>query len=298
MQQVLKDSTHALKFYPPREIEGRVPGVPSSGLIRIGTGAVSLPAVGSEDAATISSVSGTTNADAAEGATSLAFASDPTVTAGDLYLLENTIGERCWVRASKTGSTVYLSTPIPFAAASGSTLKGIAITHALTAAETANYGEGIAFLAATMDGVQRTWSERFEVVRSIFTIPLSATELIERRPEVLRLRSSLEQGFDEIIKSAWLDVLRPELNSRGFHDERIRSPDAVVPPLLDAVVYKLSQSAYPTDIALLQRREQEFIESVKRMIGSAKFWYDQDSDSVDLVQERTASPVGFSWMVR
>lgn len=292
MQQVLKDSTDTLLVYPPRLIDGRVPGVPSSVTIRIGTTSTTLPAVGSGDAVTVDAVSASTNAAASEGDLTLAFASDPTLTAGRFYLVENTLGERAWLRAIKTGTTSRFASPLPFDCASGSTIKGILCPHALTAAETSSIGEGIAFARATMDGVEREWGVRFEIVRQIFQVPLSAAELIERRPEVLRLRSPTDVGFDEIIQSAWLDYVRPELNARGMHDERIRSGDALIPALLDAVVYRLCLSHYSDDVAMLDRREREYRETLARVLGSSKFWYDEANDSVDLDADRGPKALG------
>lgn len=296
MQQVLKDSTETLLFYPPELYQA------SAADVRIGTAAVGLPAVGNEEAATVDSVSTTTNAAAAKGTDSLSVADNPNVTPGRKYLVALDDGQRFTVRViaytSGGGHTVHLADPLPIAVPSGSALKGLAITHALTAAETASIGDGLAKVRATLNGVQRAFDVSFRVVNAILGLTLTPDRLVSAYPQVSRLRSSSDEDYTEAIDSAWEHLLRPELRARGFLEENINSPSELEPAHALAVIYRMTRAARPDDIERIEEARKDYKTMLDNVLNSSALWYSAD-DSDDNMMDGDGQPdFMVAWVTR
>lgn len=274
--QVLKDSTDTLLVYPPSSHSGQA----SSASVRVGTPSTPIPDDDSWEAATVDAVSATTNAAANKGATSLSFASDPTCTPGRKYLLELTTGQKLHVEVIATGTTVVLAEPLAMAIPSGTALKGVAITHALTTAETENLGEGLVKVKATIGGSDFHWDQRFEVVDSIFSITLTAAALSERRPDIMRLRPPNDLTGSELIEAAWTDVLRLRLRARGYEEAKINSPVELEPALLEACAYLVTKMYRSEDTERMQARMDDLERAIDDTLASKQWWYDESDQDV------------------
>lgn len=248
-QRILKDATTTLVSYPRIDAGDFVLGVPSTPEVRIGTAADALP---DEAAAwptgTVDPVSTTVTTAAVIGDTSIAVASAAWVK-GRRYLLADVDGVMV-VTADKTvtGTTLYLTEPLERAVSTSATVKGWAITKALTAAQTALVGNGVAVFRAVVDGVTISWSHAFRVVRRMVVIPLTGADLTAAYPLVHSLKPAT-QTLDEAIDAAWAYRLLPTLLAKGVREEDIVDAEVLRPLLALACVLHLavlSRSADPT----------------------------------------------------
>lgn len=268
---IKRDSTDTLVTYPPQ----RFLGTPSSATMRVETQSTSLPTSG--DAATVDSVSASTNAAASEGDTSISFASDPLATHGRLYMIEDN-GERYTVEVLESGTTTYLAAPLPADLSSGATMTGIAITHALTAAETSEDGTGFALVTATIDGVVRSWTEYFRVDDEVTPRIITGADLAKLFPEYDRLRSTDQDSPDTIVDNAWRLKLKPMLLERQILPERINNPKVLESAMVAAVRCYLTEQNHPGDIERLEDVRQQLGRALTRSINAKDFWYDAEGD--------------------
>lgn len=282
MATIKKDSTQSIKAYAPSL------GVPSTALVRVQTPSTSLPPAGSEDSATIDSVSATTNAAAAQGATSLSFASDPGLTVGNRYLLTDTDGKKYTFEAVATGATSYIRPPLPASVNSGAAVSGIAITHALTADETSTVGNGLALWTCTVNGVAESWSTSFRIDDETTPRIVSGADIEQLYASIPRLKNATQDSPEDIIDSVWRLKMRPMLLEKRIRPERINSPQELESAMVAAIVCHLTEMAFPGDIERLDDARKQMERALTRCLNSKEFWYDETGD--EEAQDQSSHP--------
>lgn len=252
MLRVLVGSTESILSYPRLVADGLVStGVPSSATARR-VPSQSPDPVGTYVAATVDPLSTTTQGATQEGADSISLGSSATFVEGRRYLIvDANHGKRIVVQSSRSGSssTLWLQEPLPTSIANGSTVSGIAVTVALTAAQTDDPGSGYVLFRATVDGVVREWDEPFRIVRRITSVALTPTELTQSYPVVRQIASSSDLTLEEAIQASWRMVMVPALAARGVLDEDVLTDDVLVPMHAAATVLHLARQwpAAPTE---------------------------------------------------
>lgn len=273
---ILEDSTETLKVYPPMEWAGQA----SAATVRIGTPSTSMPAEGSGDAATVSSVSASTNAAAEENDTTLSFASDPGLTPGELYLISHDdLDSDFRVEVVSTGTTVRLKNPLPVDLPSGTTITGEAISHALTSAETANPGRALAIWTATIDGVSREWEQQFRIVPRAFSSRLSVPELEQLAPEFVRMRDPRDQTGQEAIDAAYEQLIH-ELEGQNYVISRINTIEKLNIPVAHLILWRRYRALEgPASENTLQSK-RDFYDALDTAKAGSEFWYDAPDEDV------------------
>lgn len=268
---VLEDSTDTLVTYPPTQWQL----VPSSPDVRIGTTSTSLPAIGSEEAATVDAVSASTNAAALEGAESLSFAGDPSCTAERLYLLSHDDIDNFTVRAKSTGTTVRLQDPLPADVPSGATLSGLAITHALTAAETSESGPASAFWQATIGGVVRGWSQKFRIFPRAFAQKMTGPDLELLAPQIARnLAPTADPFLVETIAGGY-EWMLSDLEERGYLTHLIYTPEKLNTALANVILWKrYADIEGPASENALEARS-EYHSALDGAVRKSEHWYNR-----------------------
>lgn len=294
IRRVLKDSTETLYAYPTLSPDGRVvSGVPSSATVRIGTTSTAIPT--SADNATVDAVSTTVTASASEGDTSVTVSS-ATFVHGVKYLVEDPGKFPLVVESahSATGTTLYLKDPLPHALTTSATVKGLRVSHALTADETSEEGPGIAVWSCTVDGVAFTFTDSFRVVRRITQIPLTVDDLIRTYPVVLRLRERSDVGLDEVIASAWEYRVLHRLAAKGVRDEDIVDSEVLRPMLALACVLHLVALDESADPVWRDSLVAEYERTVEATFGRVD-WYEHTQDADPAPSQTNPDPprVGF-----
>lgn len=244
MQRVLVGSTESILSYPRLVADGLVTtGVPSSATAR--RVAPQVPdAYDAYVAATVDSLSTTTQGATQEGADSIALGDTVTLVAGRRYLIVDADhGKRLVVVSSRSGSssTLWLQEPLPTSVANSSTVSGMAVSVALTAAQTIEPGSGYVLFRATVDGVVREWDEPFRVVRRITSVALTPTELTQSYPTIRQIASSSDLTLEEAIQASWRMVMVPALAARGILDEDLLTDDVLVPMHAAATLLHLAR---------------------------------------------------------
>lgn len=297
-QRILLGSTQSLVSYPRVAPGGAfLRGVPSSATVRIGTVADSMPSVGVS--ATVDSVSTTATQAALEGATSITVAS-MTAVLGRRYLVQPATGSAYVEVVSATAgvlsaSALTLAEPLPLAVASGAAVKGWAVTKALTAAQTAEPGSGLAIFKATVDGVDYEWSHEFRIVRRIPTSVLTPTRLTQAWPSVRQMRSRQDVDFEETIEAAWGHRILPFLAANGIDAEDVTSVDVLEPLHAVGCVLQLVEGnpAVPRELVeSIQRRWERLSETTL----ARKDWWEtpQDSQPTRRPEEKPAARSGLT----
>lgn len=294
IRRVLKGSTETLAAYPTLSPDGRmVTGVPTAATVRIGTTSTAIPT--SADNATIDAVNTTVTAAASEGDTSLTVAS-ATFVAGVKYLVTDP-GKYPLVVEAQTGgttTTLYLKDPLPHAVTTSATVKGIRVSHALTADETSEEGPGIAVWSATVDGVEFVFTDSFRVVRRITQIPLTVDDLVRTYPVVLRLRERSDVGLDEVIAAAWEYRVLHRLAAKGIRDEDIVDSEVLRPVLALACVLHLVALDESADPVWRDSLVTEFERTMEATFGRVD-WYEHSQDADPAPAQNNPDPprVGF-----
>ena len=293
-QLIQKGSTDALLSYPlVRPVQGHTLGQCTAATAKVTTPAVGSPA---SQSATRDTVSTATTADASEGATSLTVTSAAWVR-GRRYLLDLTTGEQLIIKAAltATSTTLRLATPLPCAVLTGSTIKGLAVSVALTATDTGTEGEAKVEWTATIGGIAYAWTEHFEIVRRVPRWELDSEELLRRLPEAAALRDRSDMAIDELIDTALEDELRPRLRARKIREADIISTWELVPAHVAAVVVVLARD--PTRSREYRQECESVLEQkIALALQDVDAWYDapQTSDA-SLAQERADfSPMTFT----
>jgi hypothetical protein len=142
-------------------------------------------------------------------------------------------------------------------------VSGLAVSVALTAAQTIEPGAGYVLFRATVDGVVREWDESFRVVRRITSIALSPTELTQSYPVVRQIASSSDLTLEEAIQASWRMVLVPALAARGILDEDVLTDDVLVPMHAAATVVHLARQWPAAPSEFVSRLEASY-EQIKQ----------------------------------
>lgn len=246
-QRILRNTTTTLLSYPRVESGDLVLGVPSTPEVRIGTPASAIP---DEDAAwptgTVDPLSTTVTAAGAVGDTTLTVASAAWVK-GRKYLVDDVDGT-VLVTAAKTvtGTTLYLTEPLERVISTSATVKGWAITKALTTAQTDLTGNAVAVFRAVVGGVTYSWTEAFRIVRRMVVVPLTGPELTAAYPIVHSLKPATA-SLEEIIDAAWEYRLLPKLGAKSVIEEDIVDAEVLRPLLALACVVHLAMLSRSAD---------------------------------------------------
>lgn len=259
--RVLLNSTETITTYPRLHADGTLTSHVATAATarRIGPGA--SDDVGTYVAATIDPISTTTQGAHQEGDNSITVAQAQSWVAGRRYLVTDaTAGREIVVEATRSGSSteLWIAEPLICDIGNGSTVKGVAITVALTAAQTALVGAGYVLFHATVDGVTREWEEPFRVVRRITSIALTPTSLTQAYPIVRKLASATDTTLEEAINAAWHHLVVPALAARGVLDENIMADDVVEPMHGAATVLHLARQWPQASSEYVQRLEQAY----------------------------------------
>lgn len=274
--------------------------VPSDVELRIRTPSSAMVAEGSEEAGAVDNVSATLSAAAERGARSLSLSGAPGVVPGRDYLLTDAAtGKRTVVEPLIDAATMTVSSPLPFAVASGSTLSGIAITHVLEESETEADGEGLILVSAILDGVRRAWSETLRVSRELPAYTLTWPRLVGACPQAIKLRGQVDLDPREAIHNAWEYKLRPELRARKIREHQINEWESLEPVHALAVVVRMTEEAYPGDIERLEDVRRQYNDALKQMFASRELWIDiADTDEERSDPGDSPSPYNYTRLVR
>lgn len=266
MLRVLLNSTETVTSYPRLAADGVLTShvATSATARRIGPG--ESDAVATYVAATVDPISATTQGAHQEGDNSITVSVAQAWIAGRRYLITDaTAGREIVVVASKSGTSteLWLAEPLICDIGNNSTIKGIAITVALTAAQTNQTGAGYVLFRATVDGIVREWEEPFRVVRRITSIALTPTELTQAYPVIRKLASATDTTLEEAINAAWRHVVTPALAARGVLDEDIMTDDVVAPMHAAATLLHLARQWPQASSEYIARLESAY-EQIKQ----------------------------------
>lgn len=256
-QRVLKGSTTTIVTYPRLRPSDIVSGVPSSPKVRVWGPGVTPPEAFTT--ALVDSVSTTITANAQEGDTEVAIVA-ATLVRGRQYLLTAENGAVLVVE-SRTGgntTTLALAQPLPVSVSVGASLRGFAMTRALTALETAEVGQASALWQATVDGVAAEWSQYFRVVRRIPTALLTPTRLTQAYPSLLSAVPPTDLDLEATIAAAWEYEMVPLLEAKGVFDEAVISDEVLVPLHALACCRMLFDFDPRADAAFIERLERKW----------------------------------------
>ena len=287
MQEILVDSTDALHLDLPPEVVGLVAAVD----VRVQTPSTALPSAygsaGSEGVAwTVTS--------AARGLETLTRATSTGTaqpTPGVSYVVVPS-GERTLaplvveVQSLASGSTsVGLREPLPRDVATGETLVSRRYLRPLSADETSSPGFGLGIWRVTttvpVNGrTEHTYEVAFQVSRRLTLSPytLSASELTRTFPAMHRFKPSTDGGFDEAIRAAWEQYVRPALEDRQLETTRIKSWDRINPVLAAATFYHVLSMREDADPDFVSSKWDHFERQRDSLLHSLKFWYDSADD--------------------
>lgn len=259
--RVLLGSTETITSYPRLHANGTLTShVATSATARRVT-PTNPDAEGAYTSATVDALSTTTQGAHQEGSDSITLQSAQTIVAGRRYLItDSTHGREIVVVATRGGSLteMWLAEPLPCNVANGSTVRGVAITIALGALQTASVGAGYVLFRALIDGVTREWEEPFRVVRRLTSIALTPTGLTQTYPVVRKLASATDTTLEEAINAAWEMIVSPALAARGVLDEDVMTDDVVLPMHAAAVVLHLARQWPQASTEYVQRLETSF----------------------------------------
>lgn len=261
MLRVLLGSTETITTYPRLAADGVLTShvATSATARRVGTG--DSDPVGSYVAATVDPLSTTTQGAHQEGDDSITVQAAQTWVAGRRYLITDaTAGREIVVVASKSGlsTELWLAEPLVSDIGNNSTVRGIAVSVALTAVQTAFVGSGYVLFRGTIDGITREWEEPFRVVRRITSIALTPTRLTQAYPVVRKIASATDTTLEEVINAAWHHMVVPALAARGVLDEDIMTDDVVEPMHAAACVLHLARQWPQASAEYVARLEQSY----------------------------------------
>jgi hypothetical protein len=264
MLRVLLNSTETITSYPRLHADTVLTShvATSATARRVGPGASDDPAA--YVAATVDPISTTTQGAHQEGDDSVTVAQAQTWVAGRRYLITDaTRGVEIVVVASKSGSSteLWLAEPLISDIGNNSTVRGIAVSVALTATQTNTVGAGYVLFRATIDGVVREWEEPFRVVRRITSVALTPTHLTQAFPVVRKLASATDTTLEEAINAAWHHLVVPALAARGVLDEDIMTDDVVEPMHAAATVLHLARQWPQASAEYVTRLEATYEQS-------------------------------------
>lgn len=261
MLRVLLGSTETITSYPRLAADAVLTSHVATSATARRIGPTNPDAEGSYVAATVDPISTTTLGGHQEGADSITVSVAQNWVAGRRYLITDAAhGRELVVLATKSGSSteLWMAEPLPSNIGNNSTVRGIAITVALTALQTAITGAGYVLFRATVDGIVREWTEPFRVVRRITSVSLTPTDLTQIYPVVRKLASATDTTLEETINAAWRAVVVPALAARGILDEDILTDDVVMPMHAAACVLHLARQWPQASADFVQRLESSY----------------------------------------
>lgn len=265
MHRILLGTTQSIVSYP-RVMRGNThaTGVPTSATARRVTPLVPDEAT-AYVAATIDAAATTLSVAAVEGDVSLTLTAPMAIVAGQRYLIQDEATQR-FVEVESTNtataSVMHLAEPLPCDITILSGIFGLAVSVALTAAQTAEPGAGYVLFRATVDGYVTEWDEAFRVVRRITSIALTTTQLTQLYPVARKLSSSADTTLEESIGAAWTASIQPWMAATGILDEDVLTDDVLVPVHAAAVVLHLARQ-WP-------QAQQEYVDRLQANYEQAK----------------------------
>lgn len=270
---VQKDRAEVLNLYPPRQYIG----APTAADIRVGTPSTPIPDEGSETSITanIDSVSTTLSAAASRDDDSVSVASATGITVGRRYLITS-LGKKQQVTVRAISSTtIYLVEPLRDDVASGATFVGLLVTHALSAAQTAETGDGRIILRLTIGGIVYRVDETIRIEERVFPLTLTAESLLSRK-EVRRMRDATDLTLDELITEAWTGILRPKLRARKIVEDRIITPSEIEPAHKEACILLLYRASDRSQEDI-DAQDKRLYHAVTELLESRDLWYESSS---------------------
>lgn len=287
--RVLLGSTDSLLVYPPE------PEQPTGATVRIRTPSTPLPDSGV--AATVDSLSATTSADAAEGATALTLASAATFVRGRQYVVTAPTGEVFGVRCAKGGSstTLLLTEPLPLAVGTGATVQGYALSVALSTTQTSQRGEGVARWTATFAGdATEVFDTPLRVVRRIVRPTLTSSRATTLYPLLHTLRDRADTDFTEALTSTWDRLLLPALEAHGIAEELIVSPEKLESAHASYLVAHLMRNDPAREAADRDYWDAQARDALETALASKQFWVDtSDEDDAVVPRVEDAPPAAY-----
>lgn len=284
-QVVLMGSTDTLLSYPKlRPVDSFALEQPAAATAKVLSPGVPAPDV---QAATRDTLSAVVETDAVEGDRTLVVADAATWVRGRRYLLDLSTGEQLVVKAAAggTGTTLRLASPLPCDVPATSTVKGFAVSVALTADDTAlETQHALVQWTATIGGMALPWAEEFAIVRRMPRWELDAEELVKRLPDVLGDRSRDDVDLSETIEGALEEELLPRLRgARKIREEDIISTWPLVPAHVAAVALFLARNDSSKAEAYREELRVELEQKLDLAIADLDAWYDAP-------QEETPQP--------
>ena len=280
-QKILVGSAQTLVSYPLVSPAGApLLAQATSVTVRIGTPAISLP--DTYDNATVDTVSQTLDSNAEEGASYVYLGGAVALVAGRKYLINSSdnSGYTHVVEAtiSATDSSVSLAEPLVAKVWSGDAFQGFAVSHALTAAETADPGNGIAMWRAVVSGNTYEWAQSFRIVRRIPVCPLDPTSLTQAYPIVHTMRARTDISLLEVISSSWHYRVLRALEAKGVQEENIISTDVLEPLVAIACVYHLAVQDPSQSPDFVQRLAEDYERTMSSVLASRNWCEDPQSE--------------------
>jgi hypothetical protein len=219
-----------------------------------------------------------TTAVAASGAQSLTVAS-ATWVRGRRYIIETIDGHVLDVtsRQSSTGTTLYITEPLPIAVPTGSAVKGWAVLRALTADETEEPGNAEALWSAVVGGVTYVWMQSFRIARRIPVSMLTPTTLTQTWSNIRALRARQDTDLEEVILAAWEHRILPLLAARQVSEEDVVSVDALEPLHAIACVLQLAMGNAAVTAEMFDRLEARWSQLVESTFAR-KDWFEAPQD--------------------
>ena len=273
--QVLEDSTETLGCYAPLEVGL---GALQSVTVRVRTPSTSLPAVDDAEAATADTTSTTVATAAARGATTLTVASASGIDEGRAYVIGLGAVDDDFVVVDVrrvVGSVITLKEPLPILVPADSTLRGYRVSHALTADETKDRGEGVARWEATYaSGQKRLWDQQFRVVGQRLHHTLTPSRLTQKYPIVHRFRPPNDEKLQEVIDTAWEDRVVPALEAKQIDIWTIKSAARLEQVVAAACVHHLVSMTEGADLEFVERMEKEYTNQMETALRGRHFWVD------------------------
>lgn len=261
-QRVIVGQAQTLVSYPRLVSDDLVQGVPSSVYCKIWT-----PTTAPTDyvAATADSYSETVTAAADIGDTEIAVSSGD-IVAGRLYLLEDD-GYTQVIEARSGGSaqtTFRLAQPLARAVSTSATVKGFAVTKALTTDQTAQGGPGSVQWKATVNGAVVEWAQNFRIAKRLPRMTLTPSRLGEAFGSVLAATPPTDPNLEGAILGAWKYDVVPLIENRAILDEDVTSGDALEALHAVAVILALYNLDPRVDDTFKARTQALYDERVRR----------------------------------
>lgn len=277
-QKILLGSTQTLVSYPRVSDGGEMlRAVPTAVVVRIQTPAVAMPADTAWVAATVDPLATSLTDAVAEGDTTASLTGTPDLVRGRLLLitaLANVAPVVVEVGVTRvSASSLIMRQPAISALSASSTVAGFACTKALTAAQTATAGEGVAIWKATIGGVDYTWAQAFRIVRRMPQSVVTPASLSRDCPDILKKRSRNDVDLEELIQAAWVHEVLPVLDAHDIAEEDIVSVDALEPLHVQACLLRTLRNREDTSGEYFARVKERF-EQLRETTFARSTWYE------------------------